>query len=135
MTSEEIAASAADLATVAALRAELSAAQQIIEGQRRAIASMQAERAAIDEQREVWAIQAKDAHAAFDRAAIPIEIPHEPHEGCVTQLGHRARVACSIVEATAALVETIRGDGNGRCWCRAHEADVLRHELEKAGLI
>jgi len=44
MTSHEIAQAAADLATVAALRAELQAAQQIIEGQRRAIASMQAER-------------------------------------------------------------------------------------------
>ena len=40
-----------------------------------------------------------------------------------------------IVIAAARLVETIRGDGNGRCWCAAHEADGLRSALEKARLV
>lgn len=44
-------------------------------------------------QRELWERQVRDAHNALERAEIPVEIPHEPHEGCPTQLGHRVRAA------------------------------------------
>jgi hypothetical protein len=35
--------------------------------------------------------QLDDAHNALTAAGIPLE-PHEPHEGCATQLGHRVRL-------------------------------------------
>lgn len=63
-------------------------------------------------------------------------------DGCLAELTDlRAALATAqteidrsqpIVIAAARLVETIRGDGNGRCWVSAHEADGLRSALEKA---
>ena len=42
-------------------------------------------------------------------------------------------VSQPIVIAAARLDASIRGDGNGRCWCGAREADQLRSALEQAG--
>lgn len=44
-----------------------------------------------------------------------------------TELAELRRVA----GASRQLVATIRGDGNGRCWCGAKAADALRKELHE----
>jgi hypothetical protein len=46
--------------------------------------------------------QLDDAHNALTAAGVPCE-PHEPHEGCATQLGHRVRALTDHSDAREAL--------------------------------
>jgi hypothetical protein len=47
--------------------------------------------ARVDTERLAQRAQLDDAHNALTAAGVPLE-PHEPHEGCQTQLGHRVRL-------------------------------------------
>lgn len=130
----------------------------------------------ISERYEMSMLQIRDASNALHAAGIDAE-PHEPHEGCTTQLGHRVRALAARVTEYAQkyneaddelidlryyrtywepqiselgdlytaqggelatltqlardLVASLHGDGNGRCWAGAKEADRLRGWLER----
>lgn len=78
--------------------------------------------------------------ARLEESAL-LEKEH-PGAKLLTEYHHLLTLA-PVATAAARLAETIRpstssgqaGDGTGKCWCAAHEADALRRELEKAGLV
>jgi hypothetical protein len=51
--------------------------------------------------------QLDDAHNALTAAGVALE-PHEPHEGCATQLGHRVRALVAERDEAQALAERRR---------------------------
>lgn len=61
------------------------------------------------DQRESAMVQIRDAHAALNRAGIE-SAPHEPHEGCSTQLGHRIRLLVAHVERDERLNDELSAE-------------------------
>lgn len=54
--------------------------------------------------------------------------------GAMRRLGDERIDSRDAVEAAVRLTQSIRGDGNGRCWCDARAADTLRSTLERMGM-
>jgi hypothetical protein len=76
-----------------------------------------------DHERTIRAQRAQldDAHHALDAAGIPLE-PHEPHDGCPTQLGHRVRALAAL--ATPCLCCAATGCTQAGCGCGREYTNV-----------
>lgn len=77
-------------------RPETRAGQTLVEAVRTTIAAS-----------DGWEAQTRDAHNALTSFGVPCE-PHQPHDGCDTQLGHRVRLVLAKLSAFSADADAVQ---------------------------